>query len=330
MKRKNMRLFIYLLSLSCFMCLSCADDESYDFLGDSVNRIYLKSLDNTVNGFDKASLNLMKTPVDIIYNVLKFPVFSTFSANGDISVVFSIDNSLVKSYNIKNGVSYKEFPLKMINLQNRELKIASNSTVSESLVEVRIQTDAAATLEKGTYLVPITIASVTGNAEISSNRNTIYIIVTVSEDMDNIWDSNPLSKGNLLDIDRTNWTLTTSNSNFVGETNGLFDGDINSYVQYSISSYDDNTGFIMDLKQEYSNISGVYQYYYTGSYAVKESDIYTSLDGENWTYQGLYKSLGSSVSDICFYSPVKARYIKTVVRSIFGYVYIRELNIYVK
>lgn len=327
MKRRNIRLFIYLLSLSCFMCLSCADDESYDFLGDSVNRVYLRSLDNTVNGFDKASLNIVKTPVDIIYNVLKFPIYSTLSVNEDISVLFSIDNSLVENYNVKNNVSYKEFPLKMINLQNSELKIPSNSTVSEGLVEVEIQTDAVATLERGTYLMPITIANVAGNAKISSNRNTIYIIVSVSEDVDNIWDTPPSSKGKLLDIDRTNWTVSASNSIFFGDTKNLFDGNTNSFIQYSISSYDDNTGFIIDLKQEYSNISGVYQYYY-GNYAVKESDIYTSLDGENWTHQGFYKSLGSS--DICFYSPVSARYIKTVVRATYGYVYIRELNIYVK
>lgn len=331
MKRRNIRLFIYLLSLSCFMCLSCTEDESYDFPGDSKNRVYIKSLNNIVNESNRASLDITRTPTNVISGVLKYSVFSTIKANGEIGVLFSIDNSLVDSYNMRNKTSYKEISQKVINLQNSELKIPSNSTISEDMLEIGIHADAATDLEAGEYLLPITIGYVTGNAEVSSNRNTIYILLNVYEDLDNIWDTNTTSKDHLLDVSRADWTVNTMNSSFLGDTKKMFDGDIYSYTQYSISSYDNNTGFIVDLKQEYSNISGVHQYYYDAGYAVKNSDIYTSLDGEDWTYQGHYKSFGGSISDICFYSPVKARYIKTiVVRTASEYVYIKELNIYVK
>lgn len=331
MMKRN--IIINLLILSCFICISCHDNEKYDYPGDAMNKVYIRTLENTVNGFDKTSLNILKTPVNVFSDVLILSVHSTFKADKDISVSFSIDNALVENYNIVNKTSYKPLPVECMEIRNNELKILPGSIASKDMIEVRAQATNAINLEVGEYLMAVRIAEVTGNAEISSNRNAIYVIVTVAEDIDNIWDTevNENSRGELLTINRTDWTMTNIvNSEFVGEIKNIFDDDEDSYVRYFVDSYDDNTGFIVDLQQEYSDISGIYQNYLTASYAITSSDIYTSLDNENWTYQGHFNN-SKGIVHLCFYSLINARYIKFIVResSKWG-VFLREFNIYTK
>ena len=201
--------------------------------------------------------------------------------------------------------------------------------VSDNILEISVNDDEVAKLS-GEYLLPVRIKEVAGNAVVSANRNVSYVLVNVYADLDNIWDT-PLSEsaiGDLLTVDRTGWQVTATNSSFSNIAN-MLDGDTYTNEQYNIQLLDDNTGFIVDMLQEYSNITGVRQHYYSGGYSVTNSDIYTSLDNENWTYQGHFNN-SVEVANICFYVPVKARYIKTIVRAHSRYVYIRELNIYTK
>lgn len=327
---RNIRLIISLLSLSCLMFMSCGDEESFDFYGDGENIVYIKPLENTVNGFNKVLLAINKTPLAVIKGTIKLPVFSTLPAKGDVNISFSVDNSLAESYNAKNKTSYKTIPAEAVDIKNNGLKIPSNATTSEGIVEISIHDNAIANLTEKEYLIPIRIDKVIGNAVISSNRNIFYTLVSISVDQDNIWDTaiDESSRGNLLTIDRTSWTVTPVNSEFQGTINNMFDGVEYSNVGYKVNSYDDNTGFTMDMKKEYSNISAIRQHFYSGGYSITSSDIYTSLDNETWTYQGHFNN-SVEVANICFYVPVKARYIKTVVRKISRSVYIRELNIYV-
>lgn len=328
---RNIRLIISLLSLSCLMFMSCGDEETYDFQGDTENRVYIKPLDNTVNGFNRVILTINKTPLTIIKGTLKLPVSSTLPVKEDINISFSVDNSLVEGYNAKNKTSYKAIPAEAVELKNNGLKIPSNTTTSEGIVEISIHNDAIAGLTEKEYLIPIKIDEVSGNAVISSNRNTFYVLVSISVDQDNIWDTvlDEASRGELLTIDRTSWSATSVNSELQGYINNIFDGNVNTNVAYVVHSYDDNTGFTIDMKKEYPNISGVRQHFYSGRYAITSSDIYTSLDNENWTYQGHFDN-SVEVANICFYAPVKARYIKTIVRKQGRNVYIKEFNIYVK
>lgn len=331
--KKNILLILGLLAVCCLGCISCSDDETYDFPGDNVSRIYLKPLDNTVNGFDKTPFDVLKTPVGLFYTVdLKFPVYSTLAVTSDVYVSLSVDNSLLESYNQENGTSYKELPSGAFVLKNSELKISSNNTSSENMVEIDVDKATLSGMSAGEYLLPLKIEKVTGNAQVSINRNAAYIIVNVSEDTDNIWDTDggKSQLGNLLDGDRSNWEIATTNSGFNGDPSMLFDGDTYDDIYYRVNSYDDNTGYTVDMQQVYDNISGIYKDFYSSSYAIRGMDIYTSLDNENWTYQGHFEN-NSGTAYICFYNPVKARYIKTVVRSVSGWgVYMTEFNIYVK
>ncbi len=329
--KKNIRLIIGLLPICCFILMSCRDEDTYDFPGDKVNRVYIQPLDNTVNGSDLVQLAIHKTPLVTLTGVLKIPVSSTLCANGDISVSVSIDNSLVKEYNAKHKTSYQAIPMEAIEMKNSNLKIPSNATKSEGVVEIGIPVNSVAGLSEKEYLMPVKIDEVVGNAVISSNRSIFYAIVRIVEDQDNIWDSNPdeAAKGKLLTADRKSWTVSTVNSTFANPMSNLFDGVTSTTLRYTVSSYDDNTGFTVDMQKEYTNISGIYHYFSRNTYSITSSDIYTSSDNVTWTYQGHFNN-NAQIASAFFYVPVKARYIKTIVRANNRTVNISELNIYIK
>lgn len=326
--KKNIRTIITLLFLPCLILTSC-DDDVYDFQGDSENKVYIKPLDNTVNGFNRSKLSVIVTPLSVSKETLRLPVSSTVPVKGDVNISFTLDESLVAGYNLQYGTNYQAIPVKAAELRNQELTISSGKMVSDNILEISVNDDEVANLS-GEYLLPVRIKEVAGNAVVSTNRDVLYVLVNVYVDLDNIWDT-PLDEsaiGDLLTVDRTGWQVTATNSSFSNIAN-MLDGNTYTNEQYSIQSLDDNTGFTVDMLQEYSNITGVRQHYYSGRYSVTSSDIYTSLDNENWTYQGHFNN-SVEVANICFYTPVKARYIKTIVRTYSRNVYIRELNIYTK
>lgn len=329
---KGKILIISLLSWACFACMSCGDDAAYDFYGDANNKVYIKTLENTVNGFDKVVMDVIKTPNDAFFDAFELPVYSMYNADENIDVSFSINLDLVSVYNAEHKTSYQEFPIKAIDLQNNNLTILSDKTMSEDKLKLNIHKEAIAELEAGEYLLPIIINNVTGNAVASSNRNKIYLIIKLIEDTDNIWDLEVNNGGSLLATDRTSWSVTTVNSKFKNDAiSKLFDGNENSYEEYSISTLDDNTCFTVDMQKEYDNISGMYLHFYNSNYAIPSSDIYMSSDNENWEYQGRYDK-NAETYKLYFYSVAKARYIKIVpLKSSRGkYIYLRELNVYIK
>ena len=327
--KKNMRTIIALLFLPCLIFTSC-DDDVYDFQGDSENRVYIKPLDNTVNGFNRSKLSVIVNPLSVQKETLRLPVSSTVPVKGDVNVSFTLDESLVAGYNLQHGTNYQAIPAKAAELKNSELTIPSGKMVSDNILEISVNDDEVANLSGGEYLLPVRIKEVAGNAVVSVNRNVSYVLVNVYADLDNIWDT-PLSEsaiGDLLTVDRTGWQVTATNSHFSSIAN-MLDGNTTTNEEYKVDLLDDNTGFTIDMLQEYSNITGIRQHFYSGTWSISSSDIYTSSDNENWTYQGHFNN-NVTVANICFYAPVKARYIKTIVRAHSRYVYICELNIYTK
>lgn len=329
---KGKVLIISLLSWVCFACMSCGDDEAYDVQGDSVNKVYIRTVDNTVKGFDNVTINVIKTPNDAFFDVFELPVYSLYKADGNIKVSFSVDSDLVSTYNAAHGTSYKMFPIKGVDIQNNDLTILSDKTMSEGKLGINLHEEELAELEAGIYLIPVRIKTVTGEAAISSNRDRIYLIINIIEDTDNIWDSEISNGGSLLTTDRTSWSMQTVNSKFESEdVTKLFDGNDNNYLMYTVSAFDDNTCFIVDMQKEYNNISGIYLHFYNSYYAVPKSEIYTSSDNVNWVYQGSYDQLAETYR-LYLYANVKARYIKIAPRenSSGKYIYVREFNVYVK
>lgn len=328
------RLLFYSINvLLSFVLFSCEDDV-YDFPGDTVNRVYVKSAINTVNGAD-GTISVNKTPVSVDKSSVSLPVACTLPSDGELKVTFSIEPSLVESYNQLNGTSYLSMPVEAVEITNETLTIPANSTNASEELIVTVADEGVADLEEGMYLIALRITGLTGgNAQISSNRNVLYISVDFRTDDDNIYDVLPDASimGDLLSDDRTGWQLIGLNSGFSGTITNALDGNTGTNIEYEVDELDENTGYIIDMQREYENISGIYYNYYSSwgwVYAVTSADIYTSSDNQSWTYQGRLDN-DLALAQAIFYSPVSARYIKTIVLEKTSSVYIRELNIYVK
>lgn len=270
--------YIGLFILSCMIFISCDKEDSFDFPGDSQNRVYLKSISNTVNGLDKVSFLINKTPAGVMSNVkMKFPLFSTLKANALIEVGLSMDNSMVDKYNAMYGTSFDALPDGVLTFIDQTVTILPNAVVSKDSVEIVVNPEKVKSLPKGNYLVSIAITDVKGEgASISSNRNMTYITLEVEEDTDNIWDTTPDAsfKGALLTESRLDWTIAFTNISMYDDVKKVFDGNDYTYSYCRIDSYDDTTGFVVDMQKEYSNLSGIQKNFYDVSYSIKESDVY--------------------------------------------------------
>lgn len=328
---KKIKSIIYLLSASCMMFTSCGDDV-YDFEGDSENKVYIVPVENTVNGSNKSLFNVTVTPVDLqMDKPLILPVASTLPVSEDITVSLAFDLSLVEEYNTKNGTAYQALPLEAANLNNTELKIPARKTNSDGALEISLG-EAVAELENGEYLLPVKIDKVKGNAVISSNRNALYVLVNVYVDPDNIWDNPPaeIEIGDQLADDRTGWGATAVSSSFPYGVEQMFDGKSNTNVKYRINNTTEERSFTIDMKKEYTDISGVRIHFYNSWYYMQTFDVYTSSDNKNWTKQGRYDRR-VPLATVAFYNPVKARYIKIdAISYSSSSIYIWEFNIYTK
>lgn len=319
------------LFISVLICFSCKNDEDYDFSGDDQNRIYFKTVDNTVNGYDKLSIEILQTKGGVFSGELQLPVYATKLADGDLYVSVEVNQEAVNDYNLDNGTEYSLFPVSALSIVNNNLKIPANTMQSEDSFGITVDDEKLRDVEAGTYLLPLTLSEVSGNAILSSNRNTIYLFVKLSVDGDNIWNVTPEDKGEFFVSDRTEWKAEAFNSTFSGDPTPMFDGDGYSTIRYTLQFNEGKeSGFIIDMQDQIGNIAGIYEKFYWSNYAIPKSDIYTSLDNKTWTYQGEYSD-SDETSEILFYNLVKARYIKVVVKDSTRYSFpIIEFNIYLK
>jgi hypothetical protein len=329
---ENRKLLIGLLALLVMPFISC-ENNVYDFVGDEQNRVFIKPLDNTVNGAKAVQLSVLWNPLEVVKESVSFSISSTLPVSGDVTVSVSVDNSLVDDYNLQNSTHYEAFPKEAVEILDREAIIPTGATKSENVISISVLDEAILDLSVGEYLVGIKLDQVFGDAVISSNRSILYIKVNVSKDEDNIYDIVPEKlEGTLLGEDRTAWQFECENSSIYGSLISVFDNDNQTNIGYNISTLDENTGFIIDMQKEYKNITGICYDFVSkpyGVYCIESSDIYTSKDKKEWIYQGRFDNT-LKLANAAFYNPVNARYIKTIVRkySRMG-VYIEELNIYV-
>jgi hypothetical protein len=324
---KNIRFF--LLMIFSLFCFSCAEDLEYDFPGEDVNKVYIKPNNFTVNGYDRSTVQLIKTSIGVFQNGMHFPEVSCIlNANDNIVLKYVIDPSLVEKYNVENNTNYKGFLKDWGILENNEIIISANSTKGKSDVAFAVNNDYLNDIENGEYLLPIRIEKISGDALISENRNAHYFVINVYQDEDNIADITLEDGGELLTEDRTGWGVECFNSWFgAGDVTMLFDNKEDRSIFFNLDRNETERGLIIDMKKEYSNISGFYQACSSNYYLLKSADIYTSIDKSSWDYQGNYQ-VSETKSSILFYQPIQARYLKLVVKETgFMGIYFSELNI---
>lgn len=325
---KKNKIQVLLFVLFSIGLSACSNDDIYDFPGTSENLVYVKSSTNTVNSFDLAKFKVYHTPVGSQSDLnVKFPVFAIMKATKSISAQVSIDNSLVDAYNSEHSTEYKKVPENVVVFENGTLTIPAGDMISKDSVSVSLNGNNLKSLEVGNYIIPITLKTVEG-AKPSSNRNRIFLLVNVDEDSDNIWD-NGVSSGNLLTTNRSTWTLefAPNYSASGGEMSKVFDGIVGSNWNDSwYCNLKQNTTVIIDMKSEQANVAGLYI-----KDMLSNSNFSYSNDKQNWTNLG---KVSGTRSQIVFYSPISARYIKweiPVKTSSWGtYISLFEISIYQK
>lgn len=324
---KQYKLLGLLLLLTGSLLTACSDDEHYDFPGDPDNKVYIKAIGSS-------EFTITHTPVSDATNFeFQIKAGCRMLPGNALTVDVTVDSSLVSTYNAAHGTRYKAIPADYFDYAGTV--IAADTMAAKNPIIVTLKEDKLKELKsEDSYLVPVKLSAVTGGALPSTNLNTVYAVITVQSDNDNIDDKGSVSGD--LNTDRSGWTLFTS-MNATPEADGgkVFDDDASSSWSKSESSPFD---VIIDMGKSY-NVSGIYaNYKYYGYYdnpVIKNgTEIFVSEDNSTWTSMG---KVTKDDQNIAFYAPVKIRYIKWTVpetKDWWGNVSIKveigDFNVYIK
>lgn len=323
MKKNILKNMLYAcISAICIAGLgACSDEEEYDFPGDPYNRVYL--VDNST------TYKVVQTPIGSVSNVdFRTILKCTRPASGNIKATVEVDNSLIAAYNEEKGTSYEGVPESAVSIKNATLTIPAGSMIAADTLELSLTEDEtilkSLTSENG-YLIPLRIVTADGgDAQPSTNINSAYLIVTVTEDNVNHDATESDIKGTLV-ADQTGWTATTGEGidNYGQSLETLFDNDGSSYAYL----YGSNPNLDIDLGKEYT--FDAITLYYSGYWGDGQggfsngTKVYTSSDGTTWKPSGEM----TGTSKFCvFYAPITTRYVRIVYSN--SYWQIGVFNIY--
>lgn len=334
---KKIRTLFYMVAgvLSILGTTSCNDDESYDFPGDSMNRVYLKP-------YTGGNFVIVHTPVVSASSLeLDIPVYVTQNHSEDIVATLGIDNSLVDAYNAANGTSYEALPEQALLIENKTITIPAGTYNSSESVHISINEEEVAGLrsENG-YLIPVTLLNVQGgNATVSTNMNTSYLVagVKVKSGLINNEASDQDTQGTLVS-ERTGWTAYVEESDEViikGEISSLFDGYPSS--EWSASSEQlFHVVFDMQKTQNVTAVTAWYSFYGYYDYFsfTQGAKLEYSQNGTDWEDLGTVPYINGK--NVVLYAPVPMRYIRTEIPVVASWgekeasTTIGEFNVYVK
>lgn len=332
---KNTKKFLYILAgIFVMLGTSCNDDETYDFPGDPMNRVYMKSI--------TSDFTFIHTPILSASSLdLKLPVYVTGSHSGVIKATVSFDSSLVDAYNLSNGTDYEALPDNALIIENATVSVPAGEYHSSDSVHITVNEDVLPQLrnESG-YLIPLKVKNAEGNnVAVSTNMNCAYIPVSVNikSGMINEDASSSDIQGALVE-DRTGWSASLEESEGVtvsGDVQNLFDDDISS--EWKLTS-EQSFHVVFDLQKSYNvtAITALYSYYGWWNYCSFSGDskLEYSQDGIIWEELG---NVPAYVEEsIILYAPVTMRYIRAEVPAVSSYwgntasITIGDFNVYVK
>lgn len=323
-----------LFSLIATSFLSCSDDETYTFPGNS-GKVYVRlQSSNMVNSVaNVVDAKIAKTPVDIFGDaVVAFPIRSTMPVGGSLTATFGIDNSLVEAYNAKHETEYQKVDESMLVINGQNLTIEKGQMESAEMVEVKVDPAKMEALEVGDYLVPIKLMSATGGMTVSENWNTVYLHIAVSND-----------PGSMPFADRTGWTIADCSSEEVyGENapaSNALDGDWSSFWHTEWAYNAPNPPHHITIDMGKVGVFAGFQYVTrsSGRGVPQELVVEASLDNETWEEVDSYTSDelpsgGSAEFKTLFDEFKEARYFRltiTKVRNGDHFTCLAEVNAYV-
>lgn len=172
------------------------DEDGYPYPTETFSRVsddmiapYLELLKNEENGVFISNLNVKDIEISSVYEVnvrtfrtdkipATYPIRAEIpqKATGNVKVRFGIDNYLVKVYNETAHTSYLTVPSENVRLVNPEVTIAQGERVSDVASVEIFSVDG---LQEGsTYLIPVTIESVSGGVtRINHHMKTVFLKV---------------------------------------------------------------------------------------------------------------------------------------------------------
>ncbi|RKO70145.1 DUF1735 domain-containing protein [Sphingobacterium puteale] len=141
----------------------------------------------------------------------------------NVKVDFEVNKDSVGAYNKINGTNYDILPESCFSLSAFTSSIDKNS-LSTMPLSIQINPTKGMELFK-TYLLPVSIRKIEGNAQINQNLATAYYLITSS-----------LNLADFTDFDRSKWTVSQmSSEEKTGEGNGngmaihALDDDFNTF-----------------------------------------------------------------------------------------------------
>ncbi len=333
MKLKNIKakcslVFAMLIALNF---LSCKNNEiepfetplhRYGGIDPQDIYVYLKSQNeaskiNSIDVLSKGGALTIKGNKAVIS--LQAGITREQSFDFETEVSFDLDkNDSLTASDLK---AYKQLPPEAYKLSDNKFTIRKGKISSDTL---SIELKQAFFKESETYLLPVTLTK-TNNDKVkcATQRKTVYFLVSINIDLDNIAASNAKFEGKLMDRSKWKYSAHTSYNGY--ELSKLFDGSLKSSWIAPIS-----TSFLTIDAGENRPVKGfVFNMPHLGvNYSANIISVYSSKDGAKWDNQGTFDSYDNSNQyNVSFKKPVDARHIKFTFTSTLGsYVGYSELN----
>ncbi|TJZ60649.1 DUF1735 domain-containing protein [Sphingobacterium olei] len=299
------KIIFSVFGISILLISACSDKEQFDVTGDTVNRIFVNTQSGYVNDI---TYNIIHTPIGNMGDEikLKVPVSATKPTSSDVKVSFTVDPTLLDTYNSMNQTGYQTVPANLLEIEGQELTITSGRMSSTDSLYIHIPN--VSTLTESAYLIPVRIQTISGaeNSEISSNLNTILIRIHTRST--NVYDGPTSVPGTLIN-DRTGWVATVNPSPTAGSASNMFTTSSQQHWTLSPSVPCDIT---VDMVTEKSEIQGI-RMVSANNYRLSQVETFTSHNGSDWISQGVSAVANSNNQFIRFYSPVTARYLRVSV-----------------
>lgn len=250
----------------------------------------------------------------------------------EVSINAKENFSLVSSYNEKNNTTYEPFPQGSYQLLKSTVTVKPGQTLSADSFAVKL-TDMQLFDKNKQYLLPVEVAE-SSQPDVPAadvSRKVVYVRLKIL-----VQNIDPLNTGLTgTTMDRATWSVTASGnySSYVpsnildGRNNTAWDSDgrMPAWLVLDMGSTRTVKGFLMVPNYLYRNED------------IREMEVLSSNDGNNWISQGKYVGTATSsmssptnpdIKTLKFYVPVTARYFRFVItRSTAGsYTGLAELN----
>jgi len=305
-----------------FVIASCQKSTTFDKTGDPGIKYFTNVIspgNAPQNSYTYSVINIPNTAGSGLTNLssnlpatIKFPVFSTSPADGDVSVQAQLDTTLVAGYNTAYNTKYLTFPAGILKTDGLVAHISKGTSSSSDSITINTDPTNLNAMTGTAYMAPIRLTSVSGTSGsiTTSTTRVAYIIVNVEQRRIKFLATTTDVIGALL-TPRTAWTSIFTPA--VTTVGSIFDGSTTTFSRWVASPGQLDVNMIAS-----KNVTGIRLYTSNSATTVPtQVDVYLSTDGVTYDHIGapLKASLtyASSYNYILFYKAIPAQYIRLIL-----------------